>query len=121
MEGRNCPNCGAVLDAAVCKCAYCGTSYFDISAINIDDGEPFYLKLKMRNPYGKEATVITALVRADPNLSITAEQDTLYCQMDNEYKPFAVPTQYCFDMSFRSVQRVYNDDKKSIIFERVKE
>lgn len=121
MQGRNCPNCGAALESNICKCPYCGTSYFDISAINIDDGEPFYLKLKMRDPCGKETIIVTAFVRADPNLSITAEQDTLYCQIGNGYKAFATPTQYHFNMNFHSVQRVYCDDKKSITFERIKE
>lgn len=121
MEGRNCPNCGAPLEAEVCKCPYCGTSYFDISAINIDYGEPFYLKLKMCDSYGKETVAITAFVRADPNLSITAEQDTIYCNMDNKYNSSTVSTEYRFDISFHSVQRVYSDDKKSIIIERIKE
>ena len=30
-EFRNCPNCGAPLEAEVNKCPYCGTSYFDFS------------------------------------------------------------------------------------------
>ena len=47
MEGRNCPNCGAVIDKDVDKCAYCGTSYFDLTAIDISDGTPIYLKIKV--------------------------------------------------------------------------
>lgn len=39
MKGRNCPNCGAPLDSAVCKCSYCGTSYFDISAIDAEEDD----------------------------------------------------------------------------------
>lgn len=62
MKGRNCPNCGAALDSAACKCSYCGTSYFDISAIDIDSGTPFYLKMRT-TMVGKQA-IITALVRA---------------------------------------------------------
>lgn len=49
METRNCPNCAAPYDVTLNKCPYCGTSYFDISCIDIDSFEPFYLKLKKGN------------------------------------------------------------------------
>lgn len=45
--GRNCPNCGAVYEPEKNKCSYCGTSYFDMTAINIPAREPFYLKVKV--------------------------------------------------------------------------
>ena len=45
MQGRNCPNCGAALESNICKCPYCGTSYFDISAIDIDGGNHFISNL----------------------------------------------------------------------------
>lgn len=46
---KNCPNCGAPYDIGLNKCPYCGTSYFDMSAIDFENGEPFYLKIKMNN------------------------------------------------------------------------
>jgi len=36
MANRNCPNCAAPYDAALNKCPYCGTSYFDMSCIDIN-------------------------------------------------------------------------------------
>ena len=39
MESRNCPNCGAPNDPHLNKCPYCGTSYFDLTAIDIADGK----------------------------------------------------------------------------------
>lgn len=45
IYGRNCPNCGAPYDNEPTKCAYCGTSYFDLSCIPLN--EPFYLKLNV--------------------------------------------------------------------------
>lgn len=42
----NCPNCGAVLEYDKHKCPYCGTSYFDMSCIDFEEGTPFYLKFK---------------------------------------------------------------------------
>ena len=43
---RNCPNCGAVIEYDKTQCAYCGTSYFDLSAIDISNTKPFYLQLR---------------------------------------------------------------------------
>lgn len=69
MYRRNCPNCGAALDSAACKCSYCGTSYFDISAIDIDSREPFYLKIRTR--MGGKPAMITALVYANPSMTMS--------------------------------------------------
>lgn len=44
MRDRNCPNCGAVLEIDKVKCPYCGTSYFDLSAIPAR--EPFFARVK---------------------------------------------------------------------------
>ena len=45
-EFRNCPNCGAPLEAEVNKCPYCGTSYFDFSICQVDYRTPMVLKFK---------------------------------------------------------------------------
>lgn len=57
MSTKNCPNCGAPYDVTLNKCPYCGTSYFDMSALDFNDREPFYLKIR----YGD--MTITQLVR----------------------------------------------------------
>ena len=61
MNNRNCPNCGAPYQIDLNQCPYCGTSYFDMSAIDFTNGEPFYLKFKV-NMGGREC-YITQLVR----------------------------------------------------------
>lgn len=43
---RNCPNCGAPYEVELSRCPYCGTAYFDLSTIDIDDHEPFFMKMK---------------------------------------------------------------------------
>ena len=43
---KNCPNCGAPYDTVLDKCPYCSTSYFDMSAMDINSQQPFYLKLR---------------------------------------------------------------------------
>lgn len=64
MESRNCPNCGAPNEPHLNKCPYCGTSYFDLTAIDIADGKPMFLKIKV------QGTIITQLVYPDPNITI---------------------------------------------------
>lgn len=77
MKGRNCPNCGAVLQSDVCKCPYCGTSYFDFCAMDIEDGKPFYLKF--RHEWNGKPVEVTALVRLEPGLSIEHHYNTVDC------------------------------------------
>jgi len=69
MSKLNCPSCGAPISAETNKCPYCDTSYFDLSAIDIDENKPFYLKIRM----GKQT--ITQLVRILPDISIEYESN----------------------------------------------
>lgn len=39
---KNCPNCGAPLDENYFKCPYCGTLYYDLTAL--DDSVPCFIK-----------------------------------------------------------------------------
>ena len=48
MSDRNCINCGAPFDVELNKCPYCGTSYFDMSCLDLDSGKPFALKIKTK-------------------------------------------------------------------------
>lgn len=47
MTQRNCPNCAAPYNIELNKCPYCGTSYYDLSALDLTAREPFYLKIKV--------------------------------------------------------------------------
>lgn len=69
MASKNCPNCAAPYDVSLNKCPYCGTSYFDLSAIDIYSTEPFYLKLKNGN------ITFTSKVIVKPDVSITISND----------------------------------------------
>lgn len=44
---KNCPNCGAPYEILEVKCPYCGTAYFDMSMVDMDAEEPFFLKVKV--------------------------------------------------------------------------
>lgn len=48
-KDRNCPNCGAPYDPLEPKCPYCGTIYYDMSAIDFDSKEPLYLQIRVNN------------------------------------------------------------------------
>ena len=56
---KNCPNCGAPIDPYKTKCDYCGTRYFDLTALDLSNHEPCYIKLK-GNWMGQKG-IITAL------------------------------------------------------------
>lgn len=57
MNGKNCPNCGAAYTLEDIKCPYCGTLYFDLTAIDFTKNEPVFIK--MRVPQGNQVVDIT--------------------------------------------------------------
>lgn len=44
MSKTNCPNCGAAKDASDIRCPFCGTAYLDMTAIDLYNHEPMWLK-----------------------------------------------------------------------------
>lgn len=71
MASKNCPNCSAPYDVGLNKCPYCGTSYFDMSCIDINSLEPFYIKIKSGN-----MTYVSKVV-AKEDASITISEDVI--------------------------------------------
>lgn len=113
MSQRNCPNCGAPYKTELNTCPYCGTSYFDMSTIDINEGRPFYLKIKMNG------MVLTSKVIAEPDIQIEVNQDD-YCGYnhngDKIYR--IVANRYLdIDMHFTSV----HDFKKPLYTVEVEE
>ena len=73
----NCPNCGAVINPEQHKCSYCGTSYFDMSTIDFENGKPFYLKIKTK--WNGHDVFITQLVKPSLNtINLTTTSDYCY-------------------------------------------
>lgn len=74
MRKRNYPNCGAPYDIELNKCPYCGTSYYDLSALDIDAREPFYLKIK--SDLNGKLCYITQLVKPMRDMSMEISFDS---------------------------------------------
>ena len=62
----NCPNCGAPITSE--QCPYCGTLFYDFSAIEID--KPCFLKIK----WGNDIMLVKAIAR---NIDISLNSDTV--------------------------------------------
>lgn len=71
-KNRNCPNCGAPYEIEEVRCPYCGTAYFDMSMIDMDAQEPFYLKIKVNG------MLITQMVIPIAS-AFTQEEEELSC------------------------------------------
>ena len=75
MSNRNCPNCGAPYEINLNRCPFCGTSYYDLSALDFTSREPFYLKIKTE--MNGMPCYITQLVRPRSDMSIEFSSDTV--------------------------------------------
>ena len=97
METRNCPNCAAPYDVTLNKCPYCGTSYFDISCIDIDSFEPFYLKLKKGNN-----TFISKVIIEDGYISFNTDRQ--YIRDKHNYPLVMIEKNHVdIDLHFESI------------------
>lgn len=114
MANRNCPNCAAPYDVTLNKCPYCGTSYFDMSCIDIDNHKPFYLKIKTGG------YTVTAKVFASMDRPIEVMADYSYLEDWNGMTHRITNERHAdFDLHFQSVVDPNVDDDK--LFYVVKE
>ena len=65
---KNCPNCGAPIEAE--KCPYCGTMLLDFAAMDAD--QPFYMKVKQ----GGKIYILKVKMTS---MELKAEYDDAYC------------------------------------------
>ena len=107
MNKLNCPNCGAPISADNNKCPYCNTSYFDLSSIDINNNEPFYLKIKM----GK--MTLTQLVRVLPDMNINLESNScsFYGSLGNKLYEFTTSNNMFTDLKFEAIVDPYNEKR----------
>lgn len=103
MNQRNCPNCAAPYDIALNKCPYCGTSYYDLSALDLTGHEPFYLKIKTE--MNGVPCYITQLVKPSVDMSIEFSSNTVaaYGELGNRLCSFTRSNTITTDISFEAV------------------
>ena len=103
MDQRNCPNCAAPYDVELNKCPYCGTSYYDLSALDLTAQEPFYLKIKV--DMNGSPCYITQLVRPRMDMSMEFSSDTVDCYdgLGNKVYEFTRNNRLTTNLSFEAV------------------
>lgn len=106
MKQTNCPNCGAPYEADLNKCPYCGTNYFDLSFIDFDAKEPFYIKIKrtFKDKDGEYPGILT--IRVLPEIAETnMEYEECYATGFNNIKlaSFITNSVLSLNLGFRGV------------------
>ena len=102
MHKINCPNCASTYDANLNKCPCCGTSYYDLSALDFASKEPFYLKIKTK--INNITCYITQLVRpVDIHIDFSEESQEAYDTEGNPVCCFGINTTITTDLSFETV------------------
>ena len=108
MKGKNCPNCAAVYTLEDVKCPYCGTLYYDLSAIDFTQNQPVFLKFRV--PYGNTYVDLTQC--AIPKLD-TIEFTNEYVDATDSYgktiKSFCTGQTVTTNVQFNAVP--YRNDK----------
>lgn len=103
----NCPNCGAVINPEQHKCSYCGTSYFDMSAIDFENGKPFYLKIKTK--WKGQDVFITQLVKPSLNtMNFTIASDYCYGGKAEQLSSFKNENCLTTEISFTGIPMTDN-------------
>ena len=104
MRNKNCPNCGAVYEPEKNTCPYCGTSYYDMSALDFNSDEPFYLKIKVKKN-GKNCC-ITQLVKPclnEVSMNFGRDYTAVYGGYNSIMSQFISNQILTTDISFRAI------------------
>lgn len=98
MNKNNCPNCGAVIDKNNYKCSYCGTLYYDLSTIPLN--EPFYLKIRLN-----DGRIITKrVVCANAEISMTPLSMDVYRNYNFRFQCLYNPGEETVGLDFKEVR-----------------
>lgn len=100
---KNCLNCGAPLNPEHIKCEYCGTIYYDMTAINFDQQEPFFLAIKVNG------LIITQLVRPSlADINFTHNTVSVTGRHNNTLFTFTDSIQVTTDITFEAIPQKDN-------------
>lgn len=78
MSLTNCVNCGAGKDSEEIKCPFCGTLYFDLTALDLDGHTPVACVFKMPGHY---SNIEKATMLARPFLESIEEDQPDTCEL----------------------------------------
>lgn len=98
---RNCPNCGAPYEVKLNKCPYCGTSYFDMSCLDMDGHTPCYIKVKTMVG-SKEAYVTLKAIPRMGDIEITTDTKDIPFY-DGVIKKFVTHSSLGMNISFEGI------------------
>lgn len=117
MKTKNCPNCGAPYDFNEHKCPYCGTQYFDMSFVDFENEEPFYLKIKTH--INGQPVYLTQLVMPSLKSIETTVDEVEYRSGIHNYKigKCVVSRQLTTNVSFTAVA----DKKDNLMYIEIAE
>lgn len=86
----HCPSCAAPLEIGEVKCPYCGTTYYDLSAIDFNSNEPIFLTIK------KDNMLITQKVKPQ-TFSFESSCDEVFATDSLGHKVMALKTNMTLD------------------------
>ena len=103
---KNCPNCGAVVDFKENKCAYCGTSYYDLSFIPVN--KPFWLKLNVGTEEQPQIIEQRVYMR---EITVTHDIDSrAYSDIGRSLHILrTIPSSVTYEMTFEAVYSAWDE------------
>jgi len=115
MSKTNCCNCGAALDIWKSKCEFCGTKNVNLTALDLNSGEPANFIFKMPSNMrviDKNGADIYLSLFAIPSLeTMTMVSEPTYFYGDWGFKPQVYVNNYSMDMQLKltTVSQKRND------------
>ena len=111
----NCKNCGAALDIWEPNCKFCGTKNINLTALDLNSGEPanfiFKMPSNMRVVDKNGADIYLSLLAIPSLETITMMSEPTYFYGGLGNKPLAYTNNYSMDMQLKltTVSRQVND------------
>ena len=94
LDKLNCPNCGAPISSE--KCQYCGTLFYDFSAIEI--GKPCFLKIKL-----DDNIILVKATARNASINVSTDECEVYDALGSIITSFIKNTNIDLSMDFSCV------------------
>ena len=100
----NCVNCGAAIDISEVKCPFCGTTYFDLTAIDFAPQSPPTV-LKLRIPTAKGSLIFSMLAKPSlETIKVTNNNMTFRGRYGEHIMQMTESVNTDVGVSFRAIQ-----------------